>query len=245
MDVARGVTSRLTATPGMEVDPVWAPDGRSLAFYAFRDGKAGLRRKGLRATEAETVLLESPEQNYPESWSRDAGTILFCRLAADGTQGGWALATSGDGKAEAVVSGAFRIDEPNLSPDGRWLAYVSNESGRDEVYVEPFRQPGDRVRVSVDGGGQPKWRGDGREIFFTAASGLLQAVEVRPAVDRLEVKLPADLFELRVFRGALWDDYAPRADGQRFLVKLPVGEDRKPQLHVVTNWTSLLEPSIR
>jgi hypothetical protein len=118
---------------------------------------------------------------------------------------------------------------------------VSNESGRDEVYVEPYRHEGDRVRVSVEGGGQPRWRGDGKEIFFTAANHRLQAVGVRPGGDRLEVSLPADLFELRVFTQQILDDYESSADGQRFLVKLPVEQDRKAQLHVLTNWTSLLE----
>jgi Tol biopolymer transport system component len=121
----------VTATPGNENNPVWAPDGRSLAFSADGDAGTAVRRKGLRASEPETVLVDSPDQDFPES-------------------------RSGDGE----------IDEPQLSPDGRWLAYMSSESGRYEVYAEPFRRDGDRVRVSVDGGGQPRWRGDGRELFY-------------------------------------------------------------------------------
>jgi hypothetical protein len=97
------------------------------------------------------------------------------------------------------------------------------------------------VRVSVEGGGQPKWRGDGKELFFTSAKGQLQAVALRAVGDRLEVSLPLPLFEIRGLQGPDFDDYAPSADGQRFLVKLRVEQDRKPQLHVVTNWTSLLE----
>jgi Tol biopolymer transport system component len=240
MDVARGVTSRVTATPESERDPVWSPDGRSLAFIARTGDGADLRRKGLRASEPETVLTDSPEQDIPESWSSDGETLLFLRQTGNNEQTVWALPLSGEGEAEPVLT-AFRMDEPQLSPDGRWLAYISDESGRDEIYVEPFRREGDRVRVSVDGGGQPKWRGDGKELFFTTSNNRLMAVEAQAAGDRIEVSLPVELFEIRGLQGTGYDDYAPSADGQRFLVKLPIEEDRKRQLHVVTNWPSLLE----
>jgi Tol biopolymer transport system component len=241
MDVARGVTSRVTATPGDERDPVWSPDSRSLAFIARRDGVADLRRKGLRASEPETVLTDTPEEDVPESWSSDGGTLLFVRRTAGDEQSVWALPLGGEGEAEPILSATFRVDEPQLSPDGRWLAYVSPESGRDEVYVEPFRRDGSRVRVSVDGGGQPKWRGDSQELFFTSANSRLMASEIRRTGDRLEVDLPVELFEIRGLQGTGYDDYAVSADGQRFLVKQAVGADVKPQLHIVTNWTSLLE----
>jgi len=146
----------------------------------------------------------------------------------------------GSGKVETVLNDRFRVDEPQLSPDGRWLAYVSRESGRDEVYVEPFRREGDRVRVSVDGGGQPKWRGDGKELFFTTSDHLM-AVEVHAAGDRLDVSLPTGLFEIHGLEGTGYDDYAPAGDGARLLVKQPVEEGRAPRLQIVTNWTSLLE----
>ena len=150
----------------------------------------------------------------------------------------WAVPLNG-GKPESVLSGA-RFDEPQLSPDGRWLAYLSNESGQNEVYVEPFRREGDRVRVSVKGGGQPKWRADGRELFFTTPANRLMAVAVRDAGERIDVSLPSELFEIRGLEGPDYDDYAASADGQRFLIKVPIEQDRKPTLTVVTNWTSLL-----
>ena len=102
-----------------------------------------------------------------------------------------------------------RFDEPQLSPDGRWLAYVSWESGGPEVYVDPFGRDGDHVRVSPAGGGQPKWRADGKELLFTTPVGHLQAVQVQVTATRLDVSLPADLFEIGGFEGPDYDDYAP------------------------------------
>jgi Tol biopolymer transport system component len=244
MDVARGVPSRVTATPGNEYDPVWAPDGRSLVFGAEGDGTAAVWRKGLRASEPETVLVDTPDQDFPEFWSGDGATLLFLRLntgATENVKSAWAFPLGGGDPSEVLRTAASRIDEPQLSPDGRWLAYMSDESGRYEVYAEPFRRDGDRVRVSVDGGGQPRWRGDGRELFYATPTGRLMAVAVRAPGDRLEVSLPVELFEIPGMRpSGEFDDYAASRDGQRFLVKLPVEQASTLKLHVVTNWTSLL-----
>ena len=215
--------------------------GRWGAFAARRAEGAYLPRRGRRARDPETVLTDSPDEDIPESWSSDGETLLFIRQTTSFDEKTvWALPLSGDGEAEPVLT-AFLLDEPQLSPDSRWLAYVSNESGRDEVYMEPFRREGDRVRISVAGGGQPKWRGDGKELFFTTPDNQLVAVQVQTAGDRVEVSLPVELFEIRGLQGAGYDDDAPSADGQRFLVKLPIEAARKQQLHVVTNWPSLLE----
>ena len=241
MDAARGVASRVTDRAGDDRDPVWSRDGRSLVFSAMGAEKGVLRRKGLRAADPETLLTESADEDHPEYWSRDEETLLFVRRTADDAQSVWALSLK-SGKVEPVFDARFRVDEPQLSPDERWLAYVSQESGRDEVYLEPFRRAGDRVRVSVDGGGQPKWRGDGKELFYTTPGNLLMAATVRTAGERLEVSLPTKLFEIRGLQGTGYDDYAPSPDGQRFLVKQPVEESRKPQLQIITNWTSLVRP---
>ncbi len=240
MDVARGVTSRVTATPRNERDPVWAADSRSLAFISRSEKDASLRRKGLRASDPETVVesAAAPDEYIPEYWLRNGETLLALRRNEKDEQTVWAVPLNG-GKPEPVLSGA-RFDEPQLSPDGRWLAYLSNESGQNEVYVEPFRREGDRVRVSVKGGGQPKWRADGRELFFTTPANSLMTVAVRDAGERIDVSLPSELFEIRGLEGPDYDDYAASADGQRFLIKVPIEQDRKPTLTVVTNWTSLL-----
>jgi Tol biopolymer transport system component len=239
MDVARGVASLVTNRAGDDRDPVWARDGRSLVFSAMGAEKGVLRRKVLRAADPETLLTESADEDHPEYLSRDEETLLFVRRTADDAQSVWALSLK-SGKLEPVFDARFRVDEPQLSPDERWLAYVSQESGRSEVYLEPFRRAGDRVRVSVDGGGQPKWRGDGKELFYTTPDNQLMAAAVRAAGERLEVSLPTRLFETRGLQGMDYDDYAPSPDGQRFLVKLAVEGSRMPQLQIVTNWTSLV-----
>jgi hypothetical protein len=109
------------------------------------------------------------------------------------------------------------------------------------VYIQPFGRDGERVRVSAEGGGQPRWRGDGRELFFTVPPDRLSAVTVHTSSDRVTLGAPVVLFAREgLFPRPITDEYAPSADGQRFLVKLLVDAAEKPQLHVVTNWTSLL-----
>jgi hypothetical protein len=108
-----------------------------------------------------------------------------------------------------------------------------------EVYIEPFRRPGERVRVSVAGGAQPRWRADGRELYY-GAPGAVMAVTVEDAETRVEIGTPRQLFEAFPMRPG-YDDYAVTSDGQRFLVKVPVGEEPEARLHVLVNWPSLLE----
>ena len=238
MDAARGVSSRVTLTEADKRDPVWAPDGRSLVFIARTDKGPELRRKGLRAGDAETVVAAVELDYIPESWLPDDTLLVIRRNPQTDDQTVWTLPLAG-GEAQPVLT-ASRLDEPQLSPDGRWLAYVSREAGQDDVYIEPFKREGDRVRVSAAGGGQPKWRRDGRELYFVTPANRLVAVDVRAGDERLDVSLPTELFEIQGIQGTGYDDYAPSADGQRFLVKVPLGQDLSPVLHVLTNWRSLL-----
>jgi len=139
----------------------------------------------------------------------------------------------------------FAVDKPSVSPDGRWLAYISQESGRYEVYVQPFRRRGERVRVSASGGGQPRWRGDGKELFYLSLEGALMAVSVRDRSAGLEVGMPTTLVpapELRaIVSGPDYTDYAVTSDGQRVLVKRSVEEDSRQRIHVLLDWPSLLK----
>jgi Tol biopolymer transport system component len=242
IDVARGIASRVTTEPTEEWGPVWSPDGRELAYEGGPTG-GDLYRRELRAGATASLLLETAEREVPEDWSRDGKILLYLVIGEE--RSFWALPLEGDGSPELVLKTGFNLDEPQLSPDGHWLAYISAESGRYEVYVEPFRQPGERVRVSPDGGGQPKWRGDGKELFYLSPDGALMAVDVGEGASGLEVGIPTVLVpgdDLRaVLQGPDFDDYAVTADGQRFLVKRSAEEDIRQRIHVVVDWPSLLE----
>ena len=163
IDVARGVLSRFTSDPGIEGDPIWSPDGGRLVFASSRNGPQNLFEKALSGG-TETLLLPSDQPTYPEDWSRDGRFIVY--LSPIGGRGIWILPLSSDRKPFVFLESPFIKDEPHFSPDGRWLAYYSNESGQAEVYVQPFPGPGERVRASTDGGSQPRWRKDGMSCFI-------------------------------------------------------------------------------
>jgi Tol biopolymer transport system component len=240
IDLARGVPTRVTFDPAWEMDPVWSPDGRELAFSSDREGPFRLYRKALQGNQPETPLAETLDHAYAEGWWAEGEAIVYG--AGDPEVRTFGLLAP-DAEPEPILNKDFRIDEPQVSPDGRWLAYISEESGRFEVYVEPFRRVGARVRVSPEGGGQPKWRGDGQELFYVSPDDQLMAVEVRTGDAGLEVSLPTVLFELEAeAMDPVVDEYAVSADGQRFLVIVPVEQETAAMsMHVVLNWTSLLE----
>jgi Tol biopolymer transport system component len=248
IDVARGVASRLTSDPANERDPVWSPDGQEVVFSSDRGGDQNLLRKSLQESEPAAPLprgagATSAEDDVAESWSRVGNTLLYLTLGEQRTV--WALPLDRGAPAERLMQGRFAVDEPHVSLDGRWLAYVSTESGRHEVYVEPFQRRGETVRVSKDGGGQPRWRDDGKELFYLSLDGRLMAVSIREGATGPEVGAPTTLVpadRLRaVVQGPDYDDYAVTADGQRFLVKRPAGEGQRQRIHVVLDWPSRLK----
>jgi Tol biopolymer transport system component/tRNA A-37 threonylcarbamoyl transferase component Bud32 len=242
VDVARGVASRVTTDTTDEANPVWSPEGRELVFEGGPGG-GDLHRTELRAGATASSLLEAAGRQIPEDWSRDGKTLLYLVMGEETAV--WALPLDDGGSPEVVLKSGLALDEPRLSPDGRWLAYISSESGQPEVYVEPFRRRGEKVRVSPDGGGQPRWRGDGKELFYLSPDGRLMVVDVRegargPEVGLAMVLIPAE--DLRaVVQGPDFDDYAVTADGQRFLVKRPGEEGARQRIHVLLDWRSLLE----
>lgn len=238
IDLARGVATRVTFDPDLDVDPVWSPDGRVLVYSSLREGQFRIFRKVLEGDEPESQIREGQANEFPEFWSSESGGIVY--HVGEEDQAFALLTLEGKGEPETIMEKDFRLDEPQVSRDGRWLAYISLESGAWEVYVEPYRRVGPRVRVSPEGGGQPKWRGDGKELFYAAPDGRLLAVEVRAGEEGLQVSLPTALFDARA-TDPIRDEYAVTADGERFLVKVPVEGGSSRTIHVVTSWTSLLE----
>jgi dipeptidyl aminopeptidase/acylaminoacyl peptidase len=238
LDVARGLLSRFTSDPTLEGDPVWSSDSRRLVYTSSRSGQTDLFEKPIGGG-AETLLVASDEPKYPEDWSSDGRYIIY--LSPIGGRRFWALPMVDDRRPFIIVDTPFAKDEPHFSSDGRWLAYYSDESGRAEVYVQPFPGPGERVRVSTDGGSQPRWKKDGTELFYLSLDGKFMSAAMRyqPA---LQVDVPRVLFQTPITDATPnLDQYDVTADGQRFVVLAPVEGDTQSPITVVLNWTAGLK----
>jgi Tol biopolymer transport system component len=247
-DVARGLSSRLTSDATSEREPVWSPDGSRLAYSTIAPDGENILIKDLSGSQAAAPLpggvgATAGVRDIPENWSRAGNTLIYMTLG--GVQSFrtlWALPMDGQKKPEQLMAG-HGFDEPHVSPDGRWLAYVSTESGRFEVYVAPFRRTGERLRVSDNGGGQPRWRGDGKELLYLTTGGAIASVSVRDSGSALALGAPTTLVPAdktrAVFVNADYDDWDVTPDGQRFLVKQPAVADDTPRIHVLLDWPSV------
>jgi Tol biopolymer transport system component/tRNA A-37 threonylcarbamoyl transferase component Bud32 len=230
---------QLINDPADDSDPVWSPDGRWVVFSrGVGPGRELFRRASSGAGEDEPVL-RTGRTKYPNSWSRDGSAILFTTREEATGWDIWLL--SSDGKREPVVSTPATEIEPQLSPDGRWLAYTSDESGRTEVYVRPFHAPGGAWLISANGGSDPRWRSDGSELFYLSSDRALMAVTLEPgsAIDRLEASIPKPLFRTRT-SGPLGlgvrFNYAVAPGGQRFLITADSPDAAPSPITVVLNW---------
>ena len=182
----------------------------------------------------------SPVRPFAHSWSKDGRFALY----HTGSLGGvWSVPVSGDGDPRPVVQDVGLVDQARFSPDGRWVAYNGDETGRMEVFVVPFPPTGERWQVSTAGGVQPLWRGDGRELFYLEPNGDLMSVDVK-AARTFVVGPPRVLFRTGLGNpSSLVEEYGVTADGQRFLLRLPAPGSRPPELKLVLDWPALLERS--
>jgi len=219
------VSTRLTLDPADDINPVWSPDGNRVAFTSFRKGNADIYVKNANGSGAETPLLETPNDEFVEHWSRDGQFLAYLSGPAT-SQDIYILPLTGGRKPFPVVQGSFRKDEPQFSYDGKWLAYTSEESGVFQVYVMSLPAGEQKIQVSTGGGGQPRWRGDGKELFYMALDARVMAVDIRTA-GRLESGVPRMLFPIRTnhptARMPGRHMMSAMADGKRFLVRSSPG----------------------
>jgi hypothetical protein len=234
-DIARGVNSRFTFGTGNAFAPLWSPDGSAIAFTSDREGAFGLFEKSASGQGEEKLLLKSEDLLIPGDWSRDGRYLAYFRRNPKTNWDIWVLPTFGDRKPIPFLVGPFLELGPSFSPDGRFLAYVSNESGRAEVYVQSFPGPGGKWQISSSGGSDARWRADGKELFYRAPDQKLMAVEIRGG-DTLEAGVPQPLFPGRVVSGPARNKYLPAPDGQRFLFVAPLGREAMTPTTVVLNW---------
>ena len=229
LDLARGVASRFTSHPMFDLTPVWSPDGNRLAFSSNRtraDGSSGsfdVYVKAATGLGTEDRLVGHDRGDPPSDWSPDGRFILYNRQTGDAGHDIWAVPLDGDRAPFPVVETKFRATNGQFSPDGKWIAFQSNESGQVEVYIQLFPGPGRRTRISRDGGDQARWRHDGKELFYLTPDDRLMAVPMRLDVERdtVDAGTPGVLFAARVNgtpRNAYGRHYSVSRDGQRFLV---------------------------
>ncbi|HYM13018.1 MAG TPA: protein kinase [Bryobacterales bacterium] len=249
-DLARGASTRFTFRPAFNDSPAWSPDGRRIAFRSNREGAFNLYQKDASGAGEEELLLKTPSNKVPTGWSPDGRWLLYNEQDPKTRMDLWLLRLDGRQPArqpQPWLRTEFDERFGQFSPDGQWVAYDSNESGRHEVYVRPFAAGGaagaGQSQVSTGGGEQPRWRGDGKELFYLGPDRQLMAVEVKTTGGRFEAGLPRALFPTRaaIIPGLFHTVYAVRADGQRFLI-LSEGEDVPSQpATVVLNWTAGLK----
>ncbi|MEK6322705.1 MAG: protein kinase [Acidobacteriota bacterium] len=238
-EIARGFPTRFTFNPASERAPLWSPDGSRIVFGSTRKGIVDLYQKAANGTGDEEVLLESGFDKYPMSWSWDGRFILYQEIAPRVGGDLWVLPLEGERKQFPFLRTEFNELAPMFSPDGRWVAYQSDESGRMEIYVAPFPGPGGKRQVSTAGGLFPRWRGDGKELFYLATNNRLMAAEVNSTGAAFEVGATRPLFEARLTGPGYF--YAVTPDGQRFLVNRAVESKASSPMILVLNWTADLK----
>ena len=242
IDATRDVASRLTADPNIDFMPVLAPDATRVVFASARGTPPNLFHKVLSGSHTdEERLIRSTHNNQPTDWSPDGRLVVYASLNPRTQWDLWLLpmsAVDSDRKPVPLLETEFNEHLGRLSPNGRWLAYVSDESGTNEVYVRAFPKPETVRRISANGGSEPRWRGDGKELFFLAADQRLMGVIVESEAG-FEIGTPAALFTIRTgsTRNNGYDvNYTVTRDGLRFLVSA-VTEDVTPlRTKIVINW---------
>jgi eukaryotic-like serine/threonine-protein kinase len=248
-ELARGVSTRLTFDRAVSGMPVWSPDGSSIVYASDRDGLYDLYRKPSSGAGNEEVLLRSGENKLPADWSPDGSFLLYSQIHGIGRDL-WVLPLARDNRKPSLyLKTDFNGGGPaQFSPDGRFVAYTSNESGRNEVYVRPFPVPsGGKWMISKDGGFQPRWRRNGKELFYVSAEAMLMEVDVSLS-PVFKAGIPKALFPVS-FSGSsdiIGTGYDVTTDGQRFLIeKVTTGDGPgapvSPVLTVVVNWESGLK----
>lgn len=236
LDLARSTQSRFTFDPAIDDDPVWSPDGTTIAFDTQPNGLSNLQTKAATGAGRQELLLRSPVSNYTLDWSRDGRYIVY-QQDDPRTKGDlWLLPMTGEKKPVAYLQTEFDETDARFSPDGQWLAYASDENGKYEVFIQHVPRTGGKWQVSVSGGAGPSWRRDGKELYYLAPDKKLMAVDIRINGSSIEAGIPIPLFETTVDTYAAPNRYASSIDGRRFLVNNSGDAANTRPITVVLHW---------
>jgi len=244
IDLLRGTSSRLTFDPADDLSPTWSPDGARIAFSSDRSGHREIYVKATSGVGEDQVLVESADEESIEDWSADGQYLVW---GSDPTGYEW-LFSFRDHKTLPLLQAKYAQDQCRFFPDTnqppRWIAYSSLETGTRQVYVRRFTGTlsgsGGKWQISTDGGSEPMWRRDGKELFYLNANKLM-AVEVNGDGESFRFGIPKQLFETRLTPELRRNRYAVTSDGKRFLMNALVEEQERASFRVVLNWPGLLK----
>ena len=240
VDLTRVASTRITLDPLNDMGATWSPDGSRFVFRSDRGAGNFLYGLSLKGGSREETVYTARDVSFPTDWSAD-GHILYHTTSARTALDVGAIRLS-DQSVIAIAATRFNEYDAHFSPDGKWVAYVSEESGEPQVYVQPFPPTGRKWAVSTNGGAEPRWRGDGRELFFVDRSLRLMSVTVNPKADEFRVLVPQLLFQTRIpkFGMAYRGQLVAAKDGRRFLLNVGPESSVWPSVTVVLNWTAAL-----
>jgi serine/threonine-protein kinase len=243
-DLSRETSTRLTFAGNFNVNPVWTPDGKRIAFGSNKEGPQNIFWQLADGSGGLERLATSEYTEAAMSWSPDGQLLAFIEITPTTGIDIWVLRLS-DHKAQPFLRTPFNESVPQFSPDGRWLAYISDESGRDEVYVQPYPGPGGKWQISTEGGTEPVWNRNGRELFYRSGDKMM-AVDIATQPGFTAGK-PRVLFEGQFLpTPATFPNYDVSPDGQRFLMLKPVeqAEAAPTQINIVQNWFEELKQKV-
>ncbi len=238
VDVERGLRTRFTFDKASDTYPVWSADGESLIFASRRRDPGDLPQIDRRNWRCRTGVPTDVDV-FPTSWSPDGRYVAFDQPGQGTGSDQWVLDLEGGPSAELFYQTEAEDGVGTFSPDGRWLAYWSQETGQGEVYVTPFPGPGRRVQVSTNSGGWTQWRDDGREIFYQEENGALKRVAVDGRGDTFTVGAVEDVVDLQL--PITGEKFSITADGEKVLAAITSQDVQSPFVDLVVGWTAGLE----
>lgn len=244
VDLLRGVFSRLTFDPSNEVAPLWSPNGAWIAYCSNPNGRINIYRKATAGSVTPELIVDSEEPKYPDDWSPDGMYLAYESASSKSKYDLWYVSLSGDRKPVPFLQTQFNETHSRFSPDGKWVAYTSDETGRGEIYLRKFPPSGDgKWQVSTEGGDQAQWRRDGKELTYISADKKLTAVPIQFG-DQPDLGVPTALFSTHVIPNTLVDNrnqYVATADASRFLFTERVDSTNASPIQIILNWRYSLE----
>jgi Tol biopolymer transport system component len=240
-DLERGTFSRFTFDRTIQMIPIWSPDGKRVLYRSSRTGTGDLYIKDANGTAPDEPLLQSPETKSPTDWSPHGQLVMYEINGGETRVDLWVIPASGERKPRPYLQGPYNEQQGRFSPGGQWVAYTSDESGSPQIYIQGFPDPSGKWQISNNGGADPRWSRDGRELFYISADQKMMSVRMDLANGRIQAGIPQELFPVRVT--GLTDTrthYAVTQDSRRFLVNTRNERSAVSPITVVLNWPAAI-----